>query len=250
MAKAPQTPAAWFAQGSAFHDAAEMWERSLRDASERETVTLYEATYDRLIAEGLKREPDPNRWLTGGRVKGSDDITRRKAKGADQIRAFLRYAHSAPERPLSLGGDEVAVEVEFRLNLDGIEVLGYIDAVEEFPGGALLPRDYKTGTKTPVWPFQLGVYGLAIEELFGVRPVWGDYYLAKNGKPDPPINLERFNRDRVTRWFHDMDEAVTAGLFLPAPGDGCRTCGVQTFCSARGVRTNDYPPKARRNTND
>lgn len=237
----PQTPAAWFAQGTAFHESAEAWERSLREFDERETVDLYYAAYDREIAEGLQREPDPNRWMTGGRVKGTDDIARRRARGADQIRAFLRYALAAPERPLSLGGDEVAVEVSFDLDLDGISVVGVIDVVTEFPGGILVPRDYKTGSRRPTWPFQPAVYRLAMLDLFGVLPDWGDYYIAKDGKPDPPVDLTRYSRDFISRLFLDMDRAENAGIYLPNPGDGCRTCGVAPHCVVRGSRKSEYP---------
>lgn len=242
VARAPATPAAWFAQGIAFHTGAEKWEGSLRELSEGETTALYDSEYDRLIAEGLQKEPDANRWLTGGRVRGTDDIQRRKIRGREQLEAYFRYAKAAPERILPLSDDEVAVEVPFTLNLDGLEVIGFIDEVVEWPGGIIGPRDLKTGSKRPDWAFQLGVYRLAIQDLFGILPSWGDYYMAKDNKPDPPVNLTGFTRDKLTRWFHDMDSAATSGIFLPNPGDACRTCGVAQFCSAVGSRANEYPP--------
>ncbi|MEV6638056.1 PD-(D/E)XK nuclease family protein [Actinoplanes sp. NPDC051470] len=242
VARAPAKPAAWFAQGIAYHTASEAWERSFRELSDRETTDRYDREYDRLIAQGMQQEPDPNRWLTGGRVKGSDDIPRRKERGREQLKAYFRYARAAPEKTVRVTDEDAAVEVPFRLDLDGIEIVGFIDTIVEWPGGIIGPRDWKTGSKRPDWPLQLGVYALAVEDVLGVRPMWGDFYMAKDGKPDRPVNLQRFTRGRLTRWFHNLDQSIRAGLFLPNPGDACRTCGVSEFCTAVGSRPDVYPP--------
>lgn len=243
LAKAPQRPAAWFAQGIAFHTVAETWEANFRQDPPGDMVDLFETEYDRLIAEGMEREPDLGLWLTGGRVRASDDISRRRARGTEQVLAYLGYALASPDRVWLIGGTEPALEVEFSLDLDGVTVKGYIDQIIQWSTGQIGPRDLKTGSKRPHWPFQLGVYALAIEEMFGFLPQWGDYYMAKDSRPDPAVDLTAFTRSKVTRWFHDMDKAVNAGLFMPNPGDHCRTCGVSDFCSAVGPRAAEYPPK-------
>lgn len=242
VARAPGRPAAWFHQGTAFHSTAEHWERNFRQDHPDDMLDLYTSEYDRLIAESTVREPDLSRWLTGGRTKTADDIARRRQRGADQVEGYMVYALADPGRPWLIGGTEPALEVEFRLDLDGIEVIGFIDQIWQWSTGQIGPRDLKTGSKLPDWPFQLGVYGLAIEALYGFRPSWGDYYMAKNNAPGSPVNLAPFTRDRITRWFHDMDAGAKAGVFLPNPGDGCRTCGVADFCSAVGQRADEYPP--------
>lgn len=239
---APSQPAAWFHQGTAFHKAVELWEKSSRSLTPQAVLEIFYAEYDRLVAADMEREPNLARWLTGGRVKASDDINRRRAKGAEQVLGYLSYAQLAPERPWLLWGAEPALEVEFSLDLDGIEVIGFIDTIVQWPTGQVGPRDWKTGTRRPDWPLQLGVYRIAIEDMFGFLPAWGDFYMAKDNAPDPPVDLTAFTRERVTRWFHDMDRAVKAGIFLPNPGDGCRTCGVYEFCSAIGPRASEYPP--------
>ncbi|MDG4825980.1 PD-(D/E)XK nuclease family protein [Asanoa sp. WMMD1127] len=243
IAKAPARPAAWFAQGIAVHSACEFWEEGFRQAHPDDVVDLYETEFDRLIAEATETEPDLGRWLTGGRVRASDDIGRRRTRGAEQVLGYLRYASEAQERVWLIGGQEPALEVEFELDLDGVTVKGFIDQIIEWPTGQIGPRDVKTGSKRPDWPFQLGVYRLAIEQDYGYLPTWGDFYMAKDNRPDAPVDLSAFTRSRVTRWFHDMDRSVNAGLFLPNPGDHCRTCGVSDFCSAVGSRADEYPPK-------
>lgn len=242
VAGAPSRPAAWFHQGTAFHKAVEAYERGFRRESADTIVRLYESEYDALVAADREREPDLSMWMTGGRVRAEDDIARRRERGANQVRGYIEYVRRDPGRPWLLPGGEPAIEVEFSLDLDGIEVVGVIDQIWQWETGQVGPRDYKTGRKTPAWPIQLGVYGLAIEEEFGFRPAWGDYYMAKNNAPGNPISLAPFTRDRITRWFHDLDRAVRSGIFLPSPGDGCRTCGVSAHCQAVGHRADEYPP--------
>lgn len=228
----PPRPAAWLAQGTAFHKAIEEWERSLRQMPADRVRAIYCEEYTRLIGEGLDAEPNLDRWLTGGRTKASDDIDRRRQRGLEQVNGYLSWAASSGDRVWLMYGDTPAVEVEFSLDLDGIQVVGFIDQIKEWSTGQVGPSDLKTGSKRPDWPIQLGVYALAIEEMFGFRPAWGDFYIAKMGRPDPPVDLTGFTRERVTAWFHMLDRAIREGLFLPNPGDSCRTCGVSEYCEA------------------
>jgi CRISPR/Cas system-associated exonuclease Cas4 (RecB family) len=173
--------------------------------------------------------------MTGSpRLKGSDDINRRYEKGLAQLHGYIEYQRTCPEKPLMLDEETPVIEWEFSLDLDGLEIRGFIDKVIEWPTGQVGPEDLKTGTKKPDWPLQLGVYKLAIEQDFGVTVEWGQWYMAKNNAPDSPINLSRFTREYVTELFHGLDKGITSGVFLPSPGDACRTCGVSKFCSAIG----------------
>ncbi|WP_200209069.1 RecB family exonuclease [Micromonospora coerulea] len=242
VARAPGRPAAWFHQGTAFHTVAEAWERNYRQDFPGDMLDLYETEFDRLVAADMEREPNLARWMTGGRVKAEDDIARRRVRGAEQVQGYMDYALADSGRVWRDKDGLPALEVEFRLDLDGVEVVGFIDQLWEWPTGQVGPRDLKTGSKLPDWLVQLGVYRLAIEDLYGFLPMWGDYYMAKNNRPEKPYDLTTFTRERVTRWFHDLDNGVKAGVFLPNPGDGCRTCGVSDFCSAVGSRADEYPP--------
>ncbi|GIJ38479.1 hypothetical protein Vwe01_18040 [Micromonospora andamanensis] len=244
IARAPTRPAAWFHQGTAFHLAVETWERNSRQDFPGDITDLYLWEYDRLIAADREREPNPARWLTGGRTKAEDDISRRRERGAAQVEGYMDWALRNSGR-VFWGPDGPAVEVEFRLNLDGVEVVGFIDQLWQYGSGAVGPRDLKTGSKLPDWPLQLGVYRIAVEELFGFLPRWGDFYMAKNNAPEKPVDLSRFTREWVTRQFHMLEDGIQAGAFLPNPGDSCRTCGVAEFCTALGNRASEYPHPSR-----
>src|SRR5262249_34149433 len=159
----------------------EFWERSGRTATRDEVLGWYFSEYDRLIAEDREQWPNPGDWLTGGRVKTGDDIHRRRQRGADMIDGYVAYADVAVEQGWEMAPEEPACEVEFSLDLDGVQVVGFIDQIIEWPGGRLAPRDLKSGTKRPDWEIQLGVYALAIQDMYGVQPWAGDFFMLKDG---------------------------------------------------------------------
>lgn len=226
-------------QGTGFHTAAQMWENMGRDMSPEATVAIFHAEYDRLISEELEREPEVSNWLAGGRVNPADDIVRRRERGADQVLGYIGYSLEAPERPWEIFDGTPALEVEFEVDFEGVAVRGFIDQVIEHPDGSILPRDLKTGTKLPEWDIQLGVYGLALQELFGLEIHYGDFYMAKNNAPTTPSSLSRFTREYLTGLFHNLDAGINAGAFLPNPGN-CGTCSVADYCTAIGSKA-DFP---------
>jgi RecB family exonuclease len=241
IAKAPQNQAAWFVQGTAFHEAVEKWERSFRAYGPDQMAEWYEEAWDREMAAALAVEPDTSRWLTGGVTKPETDIKRRRERGRDQVEAYFEYAIEAPERVWQPVDGQPAVELPFTLTLGGVTVKGFIDQVVEYPDGHLRVRDLKTGTKLPDTAFQLAVYDHALEAMFDVKPGFGDYFMAKNNAPTDPWNLQDYDREKVGRWFRDMDKAVRLGLFLPNPGDACRTCTVRRYCDFNGIDASQYP---------
>ncbi len=231
---APRLPAAWFHQGTAFHEAAEFWEGTGRQASEAETVECYDTVWTREHEKGLANEPDINLWLTGGRTKAADDISRREVRGRDQIKAYMIWAAQSEWQPVSFSG-EYCLEYPFELMLGGIKIIGSIDQImQNRVTGRMVIRDLKTGTRLPDSPIQLGLYDLAIEDDWGYRIGWGDYYMAKNNDCTDAKDLTRYSRDYLTDLFVRMDRGVREGIFLPNPGDACRTCGVSRFCSEVG----------------
>jgi hypothetical protein len=112
--------------------------------------------------------------------------------------------------------------------------------VLEAPDGDLWVRDVKTGSKLPDSALQLGVYAEAVEQTYGLRPRWGDYFMCKNNSPTKPFDLSGYTAARLGRWFARLDRAVNAGVFIPNPGDACRTCSVSRFCDAVGEDRETY----------
>jgi hypothetical protein len=243
VAKAPQNQAAWFIQGVAFHEAVEKWEKSNRAYGPDQLAEWFEEAWEREYAKALEIEPDVSRWLTGGVTKPETDIKNRRKRGREQAEAYFEYAIEAPERIWEPAPGVPAIELPFTLQLGDVTVKGVIDQVVEYPDGHLRVRDLKTGSKLPDTAFQLAIYDHALNDMFGVKPGFGDFFMAKNNKPTDPWNLQDYTLEKVTRWFRDMDRAVKLGIFLPNPGDACRTCTVRRFCDFNGQDARQYPYK-------
>lgn len=236
-------PAAWFTQGTAFHEAIEFWEKFDREPDLEEVLGQYYSAWDDGLAESRYFSDDD--WLTGTTKRdGPADIAMRMAKGEEQVADYIEYAlaHSEEWRILRLD-DGPAVERKFELIVPyeseedygpyarSITVVGYIDQMVEYRNGVVRPRDMKTGTKLPSWEIQLGVYALAMREVWGL-PAWtGDFYMCKNKGLTKPYPLERYDRPMIDSLFQQLESGIRAGSFLPNPGSHCHVCPVKQFCS-------------------
>lgn len=227
--------------GSAFHHAIELYELSGRTMTVEQAQEKYYEYYDQAIKDSLEENPDYTDWMTGGNKKGEKDIADRREKGADQVAIYISYAeaHSDEWRIYPIGPRGYAVELEFNIEFGGVMVKGFIDQVREYRDGRIVPVDLKSGTREPASGFQLGVYAHAIHEYMGVLPETGVFFMPKLKRDgslvgDVMKDLRPWNRDMVNSMFRQFDTAERAGVYIPNPGDGCRTCGVAQYCRAQG----------------
>lgn len=245
VAKAPAKPAAWFPHGTAYHFAIEEYENSLRKLRPELVESLFTDYYREEIGKMKEQWPEEGDWLTGGRKKGFQDIEDREAIGIWQIHDYIKFAEATKDewRLLPMG-DGVATEVEFKIELGGVTVVGFIDQLRQYRDGSIAPADLKTGSSTPGSTMQLGVYAEAVLANTGVRPQVGMF--VKAGRPatargaekptrDVPHSLEEWTPELLGTLFKDMDRMDKLGLFLPNPQDGCeRTCTVAEHCRIKG----------------
>ena len=243
VVKAPQYPAAWLTQGIAFHDAIEKWERTGRTFPIETVVEWFVTAWNEQLAKQMEQEPNLSVWLTGGRTKPENDIKNRFERGQQQVMDYIAWALATENewRILDLGDHDLACEVEFDIQLQGVRVVGFIDQLIEWPNGTVTVRDLKTGTKLPPTARQLGIYKIAAKEVLDLDINWGDFYMSKNTAPTEPYDLSRFTPERVGRWFVNLDRSVMEGRFTPNPGDYCRICAVERFCDLLGRDAHLYP---------
>ncbi|WEB38749.1 PD-(D/E)XK nuclease family protein [Streptomyces yunnanensis] len=227
--RAPQRQAAWFEHGKAFHAAIEQYERHGRTLGPETVVGFFEHEYDMGIEAALDREPEPYMWMAGGRTKPETDIKRRLDVGAQQTRDYITWAQQSPDRIWTTPDGRAAIELEFRLDLDGVAVVGFIDQIVEHPERGLVVRDLKTGTTRSL--FQLATYKIAIEELYGVEVNYGDWYMAKTGGLSEPVDLRYVTRDWLAEQYSMLDRGIKNEVFIPNPGSHCFACTVKPSCN-------------------
>ncbi|WP_169789025.1 RecB family exonuclease [Nonomuraea candida] len=225
-------PAGWLIQGTAIHEAADAWEKSLRQMPVEQAQEVFKATWRKEIAKADEAEPDRERWLVGGRKKVVNDLRDRYEGGLAQVYDYIDYNLSDHGlRPYLLPDGSPAAEVGFEIEFADVAVRGYIDLLmQDTRTGELLVRDIKSGAKTPAVPFQLIVYRQAVREVLDEDVSFGDFFMTRDGKPTPPIDLTTLDEELIKDWFVRQVNLAEQGLFLPNPGDACRTCGVAPHC--------------------
>jgi putative RecB family exonuclease len=256
--KAWNRPAAWLPQGSAVHTVAECIElaklgptdarcgpqgehvadcecRSGSPLSLEAAQDIFREEYAKEVGQYTEITPNFDWWFSSGPYRGAVDVERRYEIGLEQVEKFIRWDEAHPEEVIWIAPDGTpGIELGFDIELDGLRVRGFIDAIIAVPGRGVAVRDYKTGN-TPGDDFQLGVYGVALQELYGVTPLTGDYYMAGKkgnpGKPTYPYDLTGWTRERVVSAFRELDENIRAERFEPKPEPSkCRFCSVQLAC--------------------
>jgi len=229
-------PAAWLPQGTAFHAVAELYEIWMDyglPLSLEEAQDIYRWFYAKDVGAMANETPNFEWWFWSGPYNGERDVERRYEIGLEQVEKFIEWRNFTGQQIWITPSGAPAIELCFEIELDGILVRGYIDAVVVTKDG-LRVRDYKTGNK-PGDDFQLGVYATAIEIMFGIRPSHGDYFMVgKKGKKPlltGPHPLFEWDRERVTRAFHEVEARIQVGDFEPDPEPGkCRFCDVNYSC--------------------
>src|SRR5699024_9703686 len=228
-------PAAWLSQGTAVHAAAEAYERSGRTMTLEQMQDVFREEYANATAELAEDTPNTEYWLASGPYKGPQDIERRYDIGLEQCARYIDWYQEHPEETVWITPDGVlAVELPFDVDLNGVRVRGYIDAVVVDPERGLVVRDNKTGNQ-PGDDFQLATYAVAVAETYDVpQPAWGDYWMGRSGKPTKPYDLSGWTKDKVAAVYKDMDDAVKAGHFPADPEPSkCRFCSVAMSCDFR-----------------
>ncbi|WP_433332558.1 RecB family exonuclease [Spirillospora sp. CA-294931] len=228
--RAPQRQAVWFIQGTSVHEAIEVYERSFRTLDISKAKEVFVTAWDRELAAAQDKQPDEEMWMVGGRKKVATDIQNRYEVGTQQVLDYIeRHTPEDDLQPAELVPGEPAVEVGFELNFGDFVVLGYIDCIlESRSTGALMPLDWKTGSKMPVDPYQLATYGMAIAELTGEAVEWAAYWDCLNNKLIRK-DLKSYPKELVGGWYGQMHNGIQSGSFLPNPG-GCFTCTVKPSC--------------------
>ncbi|MFJ6010197.1 RecB family exonuclease [Streptomyces halstedii] len=230
-------PAAWSFQGTAFHSAAEEWERSKRTKTEEEMVQLFSDQYSALVNKAMQKEPNLDRWMTAMKKPTGQDIEDRYKLGQSQVREYVRWSevHQPRIAWIEKGPDAVAaLEFYFKVELSGVQVRGYIDQLVEDDDEPEYHRvrDLKTGsTKSP---FQLETYKVAVEKALGLKVNSGDWWTGKTGglSPKKPLDLSKVTEEQVAARYVAMDQGVKAGVFEAKPGFHCQFCDVSHACSS------------------
>ncbi|OGR96171.1 MAG: hypothetical protein A2902_00575 [Elusimicrobia bacterium RIFCSPLOWO2_01_FULL_64_13] len=218
MDKLPEEPRHFFSFGKSVHSALEF---------------LY----------GVKLPPPPSldqvldvyrkKWLPEG-YKDKDMEARYLAEGERIIREFYRTEVPKFRPPLFC-------EYNFRLQIEGVPVTGYIDRIDKLPDGKIHIIDYKTGKAFDLGRMksdpQLALYQYACRESLGLEAASLTLYHLPSNTPFTvggySEGFEEGVRDRVAA----VARGLTDQAFEPDPDDDkCRWCDYRKPNPAIGFK--------------
>ena len=232
-------PAAWLAQGTAVHA---VQEALLTDGVMPEE-SYYGAVYANCINDMAEVTPNFDSWFASGPYDGEADIERRYDLGWRQCQWLENFL---AKREVWIAPDGTpGVEMPFEVVMQGVLVKGFIDLII-VDNGVPVVVDLKTGNK-PGDPFQLQVYAVALNIMYGVEVKHGMFLMSKHQKWSIPYPIVKsfVTADRIFDARRQMVKAVddyNEGLLedpepFPAKPEAnkCRFCDVQRNCPSAMV---------------
>jgi RecB family exonuclease len=208
----------------------EEWERAFRDLTELELKEIYYESFDSEILKYKEVQPDLSKWLTMGRTRIQTDIDNRRERGWTQFQTYQRRAMEEPWKVWELPDGSPAVEVSFNVNLgEGLIVRGYVDIVKDWGGDRLTVNDLKTGNREKS-SLQLGVYKVALNEVFGTDVKDGSFYYAKDDTYSKTFDLSVWSEEYLREKFEAMERGIDNRVFIANVGDFCGLCPAKAQC--------------------
>lgn len=268
--------------GNAFHAAVEWFERLVAEVRQLQHVkdrlqvfaaeqgdlqaprgeVLWRHFFAAQIAEVGAGSPVPqDEWRASN--KGMEGYTWWLINGGDMVQRYVEHRHveisgsgwRSIRQHLTGEAGQVSpqpmIEHEFRLTVEGVPFVGFIDQVwtieqqhGEMRPGDILIDDCKSGARVGGNTRQLGEYAqwllqherelaspLALSLATGTVRIWGRFYDARKGTWSEPVDLlARHPWDEIVVEVLDADAKKAGGLFSPHRTNFCGGCSVKHAC--------------------
>lgn len=192
----------------------------------------------------LDRDPDSDTWRSAGRITtktpNKEDSAWWYEAGYGFLEAWIEWRNKTGWKIITLD-NEPAIELEIIARFNDISVKMTIDRVMQLPTGEIVVLDLKTGTRTPDSDLQLGFYASGIEQVYGIRPSHGAYWMARQGEIGSILPLDVYDMRTVGRMVKLFDKARKSGIFIPNFSH-CKLCALKDQCAwKKGKDSELYP---------
>jgi DNA helicase-2/ATP-dependent DNA helicase PcrA len=210
LMKIPEKPRYYFDFGASVHNIVEQLTKQLKEGKQINQDIAYDLLQKYWDPKGYKSKIDEKR-----------DYKEAKAI----LKVFLdEQANSKSEI--------VDIERWFKTSIGDVQVNGRIDRIDK-DGEDFTVIDYKTSKKASSLnelkkDMQLLVYTIAVNELYGSKPVVGDWFLRSNEKvffkPEDQA-IEALKTELI-----DIAGKIKAGQFEPKESWECNHCDYSCLC--------------------
>jgi len=153
-----------------------------------------------------------------------------KEKGKKILKSFYEDFKNN-NKVLSIN-DELALEKNFQLKLNGDVIIGTIDRIEEIKGGVEI-IDYKTGSPKKTLAkedkLQLLIYALASKQVLGLNPVKLTYYYLEDCSK-ASFEVKEGMLEKTEEELKDLMNKIKRSNFKPSSGWHCQFCDFRDIC--------------------
>lgn len=233
---APQSPAWWFISGSAIHEASEALDLGQETDPAEAFLSRFHKAVEATLDEGWEFE----QIRAGGRVSNlwpnKENFDFWVAEGPGMVANWVAWRDARFAEGwsfLDMDG-RAAIEVKVDIEFPDVRVVGYIDRIMIDRWGQAVTVDLKSGSREPDSSLQLGVYGIGMQQNYGISVPLGTYFMARKGTNTEPASLMKYSHELVGSWFGMAKRAIESEVFIPKVGPFCNGCAVSKFCSIKG----------------
>ena len=172
-----------------------------------------------------------NAWISEGYANEIDE-TRAKEDGKSILSSYYDRLTNNPANPIE-------VEKRFNVTIDGLQIKGVIDRIDEVPSGGLHIIDYKTGNFVPDLldensKLQLSIYTLAVNILWD-KPVERASYLYLRSGTDLDFEPKDDDLFQTRLILKAVSEGIGCERFQRKTNKFCRFCDFYETCQKSNV---------------
>lgn len=208
-----------------------------------------EAAFNEAFTDELSQHPPGTEWTTSGRASKTfpdgEDKDWWMLHGPLMVERWVDWRAKTPWQTWISPDGTLGIELGLALHIDGEYVKLFIDNIFATDGnnGRLVVVDKKTGSRDPYGLLQLGMYKVAIEQMWpSVRVVGGTYWMGRRGEITGVETLDRFTPQYIGELVRRLKTIRDAGAFLPSVGPLCKTCKVGRYCAINNGRDSHLDP--------
>lgn len=203
VARVPQVPSWALVGGKAYHSLTEYLDNHAITDDEWVTdhgqmAELWEQFLAAAVAEEQERKPEfpVEQWKASGRASrqwpDKEDRKFWSEMGTVWALTYVTWRLNNPTWEIAEINGQPAIETEIGGTFKGagLPLVGYIDRVfRNTQTGDYMVVDLKSGVRTPQDTLQLGTYSLMLDLMYGIRPRWGAFWMARTGGTSVPADL-------------------------------------------------------------
>lgn len=182
--------------------------------------------------ETLNAKPDEWRVTRSSQTKANPDGENYQwwnENGKAMLQSWIAWRDAVDWKIWRTPDNRLAIELDFIVNMNDVPVKMSIDRIFERPDGELVIVDLKTGKRTPSSDLQLAFYATGIDLVYGIRPRWGTYWMARKAGTEGITDLDGYPSKQIMDIVTGFEKARRAGVFLPNHGH-CHMCSAREFC--------------------